>query len=89
MGEPKATDMPEAAAAESTSRFRAVEVSLLSSVIISQGTNIPSLLLMLGNSFVKRLAQQQATWTKGPSLPSHSPDATARTCHVNIESRAG
>ena len=39
---------------------------------------LPSLVLMLGNSFMKRLAQQQATWTKGPSLPSHIPDATAR-----------
>jgi len=27
---------------------------------------------------MKRLAQQQATWTRGPSLPSHMPDPTAR-----------
>jgi hypothetical protein len=27
---------------------------------------------------MKKLAQQQATWIKGPSLPSHNPDATAR-----------
>jgi hypothetical protein len=38
----------------------------------------PSLLLMLPNAFVKRLAQQHATCTSGPSLPSHIPDATAR-----------
>lgn len=30
---------------------------------------------------MKRFAQQQATWTKGPSLPSHIPDATARHCN--------
>lgn len=60
MGEPKATDIPEAAAAERTSRLRA------------------SLSLMLLNSLMNRLAQQHATWTRGPSLPSHMPDETAR-----------
>lgn len=27
---------------------------------------------------MKRFAQQQATCTRGPSFPSHMPDATAR-----------
>lgn len=31
---------------------------------------------------MKRFAKQQATWTKGPSLPTHSPEATERHCFI-------
>lgn len=31
---------------------------------------------MLTNNFMKTFAQQHATCTSGPSLPSHIPDAT-------------
>jgi hypothetical protein len=75
--------MPEAAAADRTSLFRAGVVSLMVIEYQTVGRGIPSLLLMLGNSFVKILAQQHATWTNGPSLPSHMPDATARICQVS------
>lgn len=37
-----------------------------------------SLLLKVPKAFKNTLAQQHATCTKGPSLPNHSPDATAR-----------
>lgn len=81
MGEPKATDMPEAAAADRTSRFRAGSWSACADTTGEGETAAgasPSLPLMLPKSLMKRLAQQQATWTKGPSLPSHMPDPTAR-----------
>lgn len=58
MGAPKATEMPEAAAADSTSLFRA------------------SFSFRLGKSLMNKFEQQQATWTKGPSFPSHMPEAT-------------
>ncbi len=77
MGDPKATEMPAAAAAESTSRFRAMtEASAVITLI--EAHKSPSLLVKVPNIFISKLAQQQATWTKGPSLPSHRPDATAK-----------
>jgi hypothetical protein len=39
---------------------------------------------MLGNGLVKTFAQQQATWTRGPSLPNHIPEATARTYSMSV-----
>lgn len=60
MGEPKATEIPAAEAAERTSRLRA------------------SLVERWVKGFMKILAQQQATWTRGPSFPSQRPEATAR-----------
>lgn len=47
-------------------------------IIKPQSEILPSFPFILPKSFIKRLAQQQATCTKGPSLPSHIPDATAR-----------
>lgn len=64
MGAPKATDMPDAAAADSTSLFRA------------------SFSFMLGKSWMSKFEQQQATWTRGPSLPSHMPEATDKHYHA-------
>ena len=40
---------------------------------------LPSFLLYLENREQKRLPQQQATWTRGPSFPRLSPEDTART----------
>jgi hypothetical protein len=37
----------------------------------------PSFVLRIGKALIKRFAQQHATCTSGPSLPSHKPDATA------------
>lgn len=48
----------------------------------------PSFSSMMGNNLMKRFAQQQATWTKGPSFPSHMPDATARHCN-EVRTRLG
>lgn len=79
MGEPNATDIPAAAAADRTSRFRAARGQKW-----QQNRNVekggPSLSFILPNSFMKRFAQQHATCTRGPSFPSHIPDATARHC---------
>lgn len=78
MGDPKATDIPAAAAAESTSRFRAEHQIRRRSSFKLRISDVPSLPLMLTNNFMKTFAQQHATCTSGPSLPSHIPDATDR-----------
>jgi hypothetical protein len=41
---------------------------------------LPSFPFIFTNIFKIRFAQQHATCTSGPSLPSHIPDATARHC---------
>lgn len=46
-------------------------------------TIIPSLLFNASKGFIMILAQQHATCTKGPSLPSHIPDPTAK--HLNCK----
>lgn len=78
MGEPNATDIPAAAAAESTSLFRATTCQR--QIIVGICNVLPSFPLIFPNNFMKRFAQQQATWTSGPSFPSHIPDATAKHC---------
>lgn len=78
IGDPKATDIPAAAAADRTSRFRAMKFSQARKPESERAQFIPSFPLMLPNNFMKRFAQQHATCTRGPSLPSHIPDATAR-----------
>lgn len=40
---------------------------------------MPSFLLYLEKRLQKRFPQQQATWTRGPSLPRLRPEDTART----------
>lgn len=42
---------------------------------------VPSFRFKLSRGFIIMFAQQQATWTSGPSLPNHIPEATAR--HLN------
>lgn len=69
--------MPDAAAAESTSRFRAGYGQII--VKWAQWERaIPSFSFIAGESLINRFEQQQATWTKGPSLPNHMPEATAK-----------
>lgn len=47
---------------------------------------LASLLLRFSNGRMIMLAQQHATWTSGPSLPSQRPDATERHFKViNIQ----
>src|SRR4051812_41728570 len=76
MGAPNATEIPAAAAAESTSRFRATSLAEYEERWKRRG--IPSLPFRLGKGFIMILAQQHATCTSGPSFPSHNPDATER-----------
>jgi hypothetical protein len=59
MGDPKATDMPAAAAAESTSRFLATAKLVSDEGLTSQV--LPSLLLILSKRFMNKFAQQHAT----------------------------
>ena len=62
--------------------FVLCQVRYLGTIRIKQF--IPSFPFILPKSFMKRFAQQQATWTRGPSLPSHIPDATARHCIIQV-----
>ena len=39
---------------------------------------LASFVRKVGKNFMKMFAQQHATWIRGPSLPSHNPEATAR-----------
>lgn len=81
MGAPNATEIPAAAAADNTSRFLAAYiVQFMRQSWIYRACNVPSFLLRLSKGFIIRFAQQQATWTRGPSFPSHKPDATERHC---------
>jgi hypothetical protein len=52
---------------------------------ISGLLHVPSLRLRELNGFIIKFAEQQATWTSGPSLPSHIPDATERHCQIMSE----
>lgn len=45
---------------------------------------LPSFLVNGSNIFINRFAQQHATWTRGPSFPSQSPEATARHFDIGI-----
>ena len=40
--------------------------------------NTPSFVFSALNGFIMMLAQQQATWTSGPSLPNHNPEDSAK-----------
>lgn len=69
--------MPDAAAAERTSLFRAGNGQARVKRAQEERT-IPSFSFMAGESLMNRFEQQHATCTKGPSLPSHMPEATAK-----------
>lgn len=71
--------MPEAAAADSTSLLRA-GAGQTKRCDDGGERPLPSFSLMTGKSLMKRFAQQHATCTRGPSFPSHMPDATDRHC---------
>jgi hypothetical protein len=70
--------MPAAAAAERISLLRATSVSFGQFLWIDR--RLPSFVFSMGKAFKNKLAQQQATCTRGPSLPNHKPEATARHC---------
>ena len=61
MGEPNATEMPAAAAADSTSLFRADSMLAGLRTCYDKKRQSPSLLFKLSNGFIIRFAQQQAT----------------------------
>lgn len=92
MGEPKATEMPAAAAADKTSRLRATKtdaVSINNDLTSQVGSRVrlPSFSLIFLKGLVNRLATQHATCTKGPSFPSHIPEPTARHCNSRVSMR--
>lgn len=78
MGAPKATEIPAAAAADKTSRFRAIPYGKDIAIQWAHLEHVPSLWFRLPKGFNIKLAQQHATCTSGPSLPNHNPDATER-----------
>lgn len=81
MGAPNATEIPEADAADRTSRFVAIFLGKNVEFQCDYSAHVPSLLFKLPKGRKIRLAQQHATCTSGPSLPSHKLDATERHFH--------
>ena len=86
IGAPNATDTPAAAAADNTCMEIGHNIAN-SSDLHYDIYHTSRFLQYLGNKFERRLPQQQAMWTRGPSFPRLNPAPTLSTIPRHLTSK--